>query len=99
MPKPDHNLQLLQKESTLRTLGMRKRPSQIRVRTNDEEVLWLLDTEKHVWDEARFRSSNKTEEKDDAVKHLFAYRGKTLLDLGSEVETEMYVTSKPSACI
>ena len=42
-------------------LGMREKPSLMRVRTNDQEVLGQSDTgtQKNVWDEAHFRSFEK----------------------------------------
>ena len=63
-------------------LGMREKPSLMRVRTNDQEVLWQPDTgtQKNVWDEAYFRSFEKNTRKTIKLLptniKLFAYGGK-----------------------
>ena len=63
-------------------LGMREKPSLMRVRTNDQEVLWQPDTgtQKNVWDEAHFRSFEKNTRKTIKLLptniKLFAYGGK-----------------------
>mgnify|MGYP002803996170 CR=1 FL=1 len=96
------------------SLGTRSKPSLMKVRTNDHEVLWQPDTgtQKDVWDEAYFHSYNK--KTGGKVKltptniQLFAYGSKTPLTvIGSfkavltagerTAETEIYVTSEPSA--
>ena len=68
-------------------LGMREKPSLMRVLTNDQEVLWQPDTgtQKNVWDEAHFRSFEKKTRKTVKLSptniKLFAYGGKTPLSV------------------
>jgi hypothetical protein len=70
--------------------GMREKPSLMRVRTNDQEVLWQSDTgtQKDVWDEAHFRSFEEKTRGEVKLTptniKLFAYGGKTpLVVIGS----------------
>ncbi|XP_028415679.1 uncharacterized protein K02A2.6-like [Dendronephthya gigantea] len=68
-------------------LGMREKPSLMRVRTNDQEVLWQPDTgtQKNVWDEKQFRSFEKKTKEPVKLSptniKLFAYGGKTPLSV------------------
>ena len=71
-------------------LGMREKPSLMRVLTNDQEVLWQPDTgtQKNVWDKAHFRSFEKKTRK--TVKSILTAGDRT-------IDTEICVTSEPSA--
>ena len=64
---------------------MTEKPSLMRVRPNDQEVLWQPDTQKNVWDEAHFRSFEKKTRKTVKLSptniKLFAYGGKTPLSV------------------
>ena len=54
-------------------LGLRGKPSLMRVLTNDQEVLWQPDTgiQKNVWDEAHFRSFEKKTRNSQVVANKY----------------------------
>ena len=68
-------------------LGMRGKPSLMRVLANDQEVLWQPDTgtQKNVWDKAHFRSfenkTRKTVKLSPTNIKLFAYGSKRPLSV------------------